>query len=176
MGVEGFKGSNGEGERKQEANFFELYQVTVKILTVYGIDDLTPIEATHLKKILRECIEQRRQELGALSRNEIAVESAIGNPVTETIYRWFNRLYGIDVDFIGSFQGYEVTDETDGKRYHFSPTIGDNFKEKRRELEEEAQHKMDSLREDGHESFLKAYYPEKFKKLIKKYRDKAHEI
>jgi len=99
----------------------ETIEASKKILNRFGIDNLSNIEAWHLRKIAKQCDKEQIEliRLGRLRRNT----SNVFDTEVEAAARWLNDLYGINYPSIVSAYPFDeiVIKNKKGKefRYHY---------------------------------------------------------
>lgn len=100
------------------------YTQSVRTLNLtYGVDNLTPIEAVHLRRILRDCLTFDKTESKRTLSNFV--------PWQEAIDRWFFQLYHINGNDIPMMT--ELTDK-EGNKFLFKLSDEDHAEEKRMSL------------------------------------------
>ena len=120
----------------------------------YGVDDLSPIEASRLRQIIKETIKEEADYEKAVGSGELEGTQEFSYRA-EIPARWLFELYGIKPEDIPS--DYKVGDK-------------EIFPDKGR-----AMNRLNELKYQGQLPFLQQIPTAEFKKHLKKIREEAHQ-
>jgi hypothetical protein len=136
-----------------------------KHLATWGIDDLTNIEAVHLRNIVEDLLPKFEEQRKLLPEGKLDFGDYGGalhfDMCEEAAVQWLFKLYGINRKDIPEI--FIVEDLTTGERYSFEKT-----------MRKEGFVKETELRNQNHEVDHYEVVSDDFREYIKKIRGKAH--
>jgi hypothetical protein len=152
-----------EEELKLINHFFEFTKNWLR--DDWGIDNLTTIEAAHLRRIVKEVLEQDQWQKQLLKNKEVTAKVFFASIQDEATARWFFELYEIKLEDLQQQRTPVIEDLTTGKIYKYTRT--------KSEIDEESD-KYVELKNLGHKLMLNTIVPNSLKEYIKILREKAH--
>lgn len=151
-------------ETREEKALREQYQHSVETLQMkFDITDLTAIEATHLKRIVKDVLHQHGQIIEQYKKGRISNRAFFNTIPGEAVARWLYELYGIRPGNV--HQNYAIKDITTGEVFQF-----------RERYSEEAGDKRHELMGEGHIIGDKWVVTGSFKEYLRRVRERAREL